>query len=770
MTPTSPNGACLQHPSSRRAGPTRHRHRCGGWYPPYFLGLLLFLLPTAVIAAPAEKAASDRPRIGLVLSGGGARGLAHIGVLKVLEENHIPIDMIAGTSAGSIIAGLYAMGLSADEVENIIRGIDWNEGFSDESERKYRSIRRKQDDLDILSTLAAGVRSDGVHLPKGLLQGQRLELLLKRMAAGAELVTDFDRLPIPYRAIATNIENGKHVVIGKGQISRAMHASMALPGIYAPVEIDGKMLVDGGLSSNLPIKTVRNMGADIIIAVDISTPLSTADELTSLLSVAGQVTSLLTQSTLEKQLKSLNENDTLIRPELTGYSSADFDKTPEIIRIGEKAARDSLQQLKRYRIDAGRYQAYRSQIIKLSPAAPIIDEIIISSNSRLSQKRLAKYISIKPGDRFDRTKLEEDIAYLYGLDYFSYITYQLDKDEGQTSLLIDVHKKDWGPNYLRAGLAITGNFSGDNNVNIAVGLLATEINSLGAEWNTTLQFGARSGVSSEFFQPIGANSDYFVAAAARTLKRNVNLYQDGSALTTARLDEKQIALDFGRQFGNTTELRLGITRATGETEITTGPPVPAVKSSDGAYRLTLKHDTLDDANFPRRGSYGQLALSSSRSQLGADTNIDIGGFSYHRAISRGHHTVVGNIAYADTINTDTDGDPLNLHKSFQLGGFLSLSGYEQDELSGAYTALASLAYYRSLNHYFIKSAELPIYIGFSAETGNAWLERSQIGFDSLIYASSIFVGIDTYLGPLYIAYGFNSDDRQTSYLFLGRTF
>ncbi len=234
------------------------------------MGLLLSLLPTAILAAPAEKAVSERPRIGLALSGGGARGLAHVGVLKVLEENHIPVDMIAGTSAGAIIAGLYAMGLSAAEIETTILGIDWNDGFSDDAERKYRSFRRKQDDLDILTTLQAGIDSNGVRLPKGLLQGQRLELLLKRITSGAERVHDFDRLPIPFRAIATNIETGERVTLAGGDMARALHASMAIPGVYAPVEIDGQLLVDGGLSSNLPVQAVRDMGADLIIAIDIS--------------------------------------------------------------------------------------------------------------------------------------------------------------------------------------------------------------------------------------------------------------------------------------------------------------------------------------------------------------------------------------------------------------------------------------------------------------------------------------------------------------------
>ncbi len=731
------------------------------------LGLLLSLLPIASVAAPVEKTAGERPRIGLVLSGGGARGLAHVGVLKVLEENHIPVDVIAGTSAGSIIAGLYAMGLPATDIEKIILGIDWNEGFSDTSERSYRAFRRKQDDLDILTTLQAGLDIDGVRLPKGLLQGQRLELLLKRITTGAEQIHDFDQLPIPFRAIATDIESGDRVVIAGGDIARAMHASMAIPGVYAPVEIDGKLLVDGGLSSNLPIKAVRDMGAKLIIAIDISTPLLAADELTSVFSIAEQVSSLLTQNTVTQEIKHLGTDDTLITPNLEDYSAADFDRAAEIIAIGEKAARNSLDKLSRYRIDAGHYRDYRNNISHQPPLTPIIDAVVISTNSRLSQARLANYIHLRPGDHFDRAKLEEDINYLYGLGYFSHISYQLDKDtdDGQTSLLIDVRKKDWGPNYLRAGVAMSGDFSGSNKISLAIGLLATEVNALGAEWNTELSFGERSGIVSEFFQPISAASNYFVAATISAQQRSVNRYRNGNTLLTARLRERQVAVDAGRQFGNRAELRVGIARSSSKADITTGPPQPTTNSEDGAYRLRFTYDTLDNPNFPHRGSYGLLSLSSSKSELGADANVDLGSLSLYKAGRLGNNILLGKFSYSDTINNRS-----SLSNLFQLGGFLNLSGYAQDELGGAYTALATLAYYRTLNHYFIKSAEIPLYIGASIEAGNAWQTRAQIGFDSLIHAGSIFIGADTYIGPIYIAYGFNNEGRQSSYLFLGRVF
>ena len=710
--------------------------------------------------------AAERPRIGLVLSGGGARGLAHVGVLKVLEENHIPVDLVVGTSAGSIIGGLYAMGLSAREIEQVVLKVDWNEGFSDASERQYRSFNRKRYDLSILTTLDVGIGLDGLRLPKGLLQGQRLEMLLKKVTAPAELIEDFDRLPVPFRAVATDIENGERVVIGHGSIVRAIHASMAIPGVYAPVEIGGRMLVDGGLSSNLPVSTARELGANHIIAIDISTPLGSAEDLTSILSVAGQVSSLLTQRTVEQEISRLQADDTLITPDLKGYSSGDFDKAAAIIAIGEQAARDSLERLSRYRIDARDYRAYRRNKPQLTPPSPIIDELVISTNSRISQARLASYIELKPGDRFGREQLEKDIANLYGLGYFSHISYQLDEEDGQTSLQIDARKKPWGPNYLRAGLALQGNLSGDNRVDIAAGLLATEVNSLGAEWRTDATFGEHSGVETEFFQPLSANSNSFVAGTLAVQARNVRIYDDGIAIFTARLKERIAEFDIGHQFGNTTEIRLGVMRASGTAEVTTGLPVGSVESNEGAYQLSIRHDTMDNIHFPRKGDFAQLVFHLSRTQLGADDDNDLGSLSLYKPFTWGSHTLLARLAYSDTL----DQEKASLHQLFQIGGFLNLSGYEQDELSGAYTGLMSLTYYRRFNEYFIKNAEIPLFIGISLEGGNAWLKRGDIGFDSMVVASSLFLGADTYIGPVYVGYGFNNEGRQTSYLYIGRIF
>jgi len=249
-----------------------------------------------------------------------------------------------------------------------------------------------------------------------------------------------------------------------------------------------------------------------------------------------------------------------------------------------------------------------------------------------------------------------------------------------------VRKKGWGPNYLRAGVAMTGDFSGSNKINLAVGLLATEVNALGAEWETELSFGERSGIHSEFFQPVSAGSDYFVAASLSARQRSVNLYRNGTTLLTARLRERQVAVDAGRQFGNRAELRLGILRSSSKTDVSTGPPLPTASSEDGAYRLLFTYDSLDNPNFPHRGSYGQLSLFSSKTGLGADTNIDLGSLSLYRAGRWGNNTLLGNLSYSDTINNRS-----SLSNLFQLGGFLNLSGYAQDELSGAYTALATLA-------------------------------------------------------------------------------
>jgi len=272
--------------------------------------LTLFCFYNVALGATAQNnstgsksSASERPKIGLVLSGGGARGFAHIGVLKVLEENNVPIDYIVGTSMGSIIGGLYAIGLTPEEIERGVRGIAWDKVFDDFANRDYKSFRRKQDDYDFFNLQRIGITGDGLQIRPGLIEGQQVELALDRLAHPGFHINDYDKLRIPFRAIATDIATGEPFIIKNGNLARAMRASMSIPGALPPITIDNTLLVDGGIANNVPIDIVRNMGADIVIVVDVSAPLYTKEEIKSGIDVTSQLTTILTRRIADIQIK-----------------------------------------------------------------------------------------------------------------------------------------------------------------------------------------------------------------------------------------------------------------------------------------------------------------------------------------------------------------------------------------------------------------------------------------------------------------------------------
>ncbi len=338
-----------------------------------FIVFTLFCFSNVAISATSknvspesEPETTERPKIGLVLSGGGARGFAHIGVLKVLEENNVPIDYIVGTSMGSIIGGLYAIGLTPEEIEIGVKGIAWDKVFNDFANRDYKSYRRKQDDYDFFDIHRIGINKDGVQISPGLIEGQQIELALDRLAYPGFHITDFDQLRIPYRAVATNIENGEPFIIKSGNLARAMRASMSIPGALPPITIDDTLLVDGGIANNVPIDIVRKMGADIVIIVDVSAPLEKKEDLKSSIDITGQLTTILTRRIADSQIKTMQEDDVLIIPGAQEISSSDFNKYPELIDAGYTSASDQLEQIKKLSLS---YEAYASYVSALPMVA-----------------------------------------------------------------------------------------------------------------------------------------------------------------------------------------------------------------------------------------------------------------------------------------------------------------------------------------------------------------------------------------------------------------
>ncbi len=732
----------------------------------FFWVSFVFMMQSNSLTAAGEKTphnvSKNRPSVGLVLSGGGARGAAHIGVLKVLEEMRIPIDYIAGTSMGSIVGGLYASGMTVEEIEKTINSIDWADAFKDDPPRKDRSFRRKKDDDLFLVKAKPGFSEGKVKLPSGFIQGQKIDLIFKSLTLPVVSIDDFDNLTIPYRAVATDIVTGEAVVIRSGDLAKAMRASMSVPAVFSPVEIDGKLLVDGGVSNNLPMDVARKMGADVLIVVDISSPLLKREEINSALGVTSQLTGILTRRNTEAQLRTLSESDILIIPDLGDITTASFDRSAEAIPMGVKAAWEKKAALSRLSLRKETYAEYLATLKRTKKGPSIIEFVKLYNQSRISDDVIKSYLKVNVGKPLDVEALEADIGRLYGLELFENIRYDIVEEEGKTGLAIYAKEKSWGPNYLQFGITLANNFEGNNTFNAGVSYTRTAMNSLNAEWRSILQVGEEPSFSTEFYQPVGRDTRYFFSTGLSFERKTFNIYDNEEHIAEYRVSRYGLEVAAGREFGTWGEARVGIRSATGDADIQVGDPsFPDIDFDIGEVYARLSLDELDNPDFPRSGMSGSLEWITSIEGLGADVSFDQVLWRLIGAKSWGRHTIIGGLRFNTTLDSDAP-----IQSMFRAGGFLNLSGYNPDELTGQHYGLLELIYYRRMGDFNL----MPTYLGFSLETGNVWEEKDDIAFDDTISAGSVFVGVDTVLAPLYLGYGLAEGGTKSAYFYLGRVF
>ena len=723
------------------------------------------LMPLTSIAVEPDAVEPARPRIGLVLGGGGARGAAHVGVLKVLEEQRIPVDVVVGTSMGSIVAGLYASGMSPNQIEQEMLSLDWNDLFQDSPSRQDRSFRRKRDD-DLYTFAASTGFNDGeFETPLAYIRGQKFDLELNRLTLPVAAVTDFDQLPIPYRAVATDLETGKAVILGRGSLAQAIRASMAVPAAFDPVEIDGRLLVDGGIAMNVPVSAARDLGADIFIVVDVGSGLFSRDEINNAFDVSGQLANFLFSLNSEAQLQSLREGDVLINPPLGDIGGGDFGKIAEAIPTGVTGANQVLAELQRYSLDPQQYEEHRASQRLQHHIPPIIEFVRIENNSTLTDDVIRERISAQIGQPLDIEQLKQDIGQIYGLEVFQSVRYDVVQENGQTGLLISATEKYWGPGYLQFGMSSSNDLEGEAIMQIGLVYTLTEINELNGEWRTGIQIGDEPSIFTELHQPLDPLSRYFVSGKLSHSSQNINVFDDsGNKLARYFVTLTGVELGFGREFGTWGEGRVGYRRASGEAELSVGTSTPDIDADVGELFIRLSDDRLDSLYFPREGHFGKLEYAAARENYGSSGDYDQFSGAYTQAFSWGRNTFIGALAFA---TTEEDNAPLE--GLFQLGGLFRLSGLQEDQLTGQQLLQMNLIYMRSLSDAgFFQLFES--YAGVSLEAGNVWQTSEAASFDDTINAGSLFLGFDTPIGPLYLAYGRTDTDQQSMYIYLGPRF
>jgi len=724
--------------------------------------ILLIVAFLSPFTAVASSTTNERPRVGLVLSGGGAKGMAHVGVLRVLEEMHIPVDMVVGTSAGSAVGALYASGMSVAEIEQRFIDMDWFSSFRDDPGRAYKPVRRKQGEWRFPFTPGLGVSSDGLRLGAGIIAGQNLGFILNELTRNVALVEDFDRLPIPFRAVATDLETGNMVVLGKGNLATAIRASMSIPGVYAPAKLDGRLLVDGGVANNLPVSVARDMGADIIIAVDITDALMGPDKLREALSVFGQLTTIMTRRNTDQQLALLSEQDVLIRPDLDGFSSANFYNAPVLFELGASGARTHAVALNHLAVSYEDWQAYRSRLAAANYSAGLIASIDVEHDRRLGRKFLRERIRQKVGEPLDVDALETDLKRIYGLGYYEIVSYSQSPSPNGTRLTIKVQEKSWGPNYLSFGLNFEDNFDGDTRFNLASSLRVTELNELGAEWQTGMQLGTEPRIRTQWYQPLDYGYERFVVAGIQYFRDRFGVYNMGGE-RVAELDVafRQADLALGTELGGNAEARLTYTRgyATVDKQIgTAATPEGAVHQ--GSVSLQLVHDSLDDAFFPRDGTFAGIRGRLEREDLGSDRHFDSVTGMLLGTDSWNNFTLTG-LLYAHTVTRGTAG----IENAVRLGGFRRLSAFAPGQITGDSAAMASVYASQAFG-----GPITPWFAGMGLEAGNAWESLSDAGWNRSVKSWSIFTGLDTFLGPVQVAAAYNNKDNWVAYLNVGFSF
>jgi NTE family protein len=727
----------------------------------------------AASAEPAAGVPMVRPRICLVLSGGGARGIAHIGVLKVLEELKVPIDCIAGTSMGAVVGGLYASGMTAAQIDAAIRSVNWQDAFRDAPPRRDLGLRRKQDDENFLVRLPLGLQHGKILLPKGFIQGQKLEETLRQLTLPFSNGVQFDQLPTPYSAVATDLVTGNRVLLDQGDIAIAMRASMSTPGLFAPVESQGRLLVDGGLAENLPIDVARAMHPDILIVSDVTFPLQERAALDSALTISNQMLAILLRKDADRQRATLGSSDVLIEPALGSTSSTDFAAAIGTIAAGENATRKVVWRLEDLRVSDAAYGEYLARRAARAPGLPPIKFVRVDARSKRYEKTILAEMQPLVGKPLDAKAVGQKIADLYGLGNFETLDYSLvtqgHGEDEESGLEVRARRKSWGPNYVRFGLSIEDNFQGNSHYNAAARFIMTELNTLGAELVTDVQIGSDPKVASEFYQPLNAQRTWFVAPAARIEARDLQIYANNVEVAEYRDREAEGDFDVGRSLGNWGEIRVGYHRSNGLTTLRLGDPtLVEPQYNNGELFFKFSYDRLDNIRFPRDGQKLTVQWDANRTDLGGDKAWDKVQADWLLARSIGRNTLLL-WASAGSVVSGTI-SPTAVQDLFSLGGFLNLSGLAPSSLYGADYAIARAVYFRKISRGGEGFFEFPAYIGMSLEAGNTWSSRGDISLGSARKDASLFFAFDTFLGPVYLGSGYDTAGHSAYYLFLGRNF
>ncbi|HSY68160.1 MAG TPA: patatin-like phospholipase family protein [Edaphobacter sp.] len=725
------------------------------------VALLAAFLAVATGAQQPTVQPSSRPKVALVFEGGGALGFAHIGVIEWIEAHHIPVDYVAGTSMGGLVGGLYASGMSPQEIANFVGGINWTAVLSGQVPFPALSYRRKEDKLAFPNRLEFGLKH-GFSLPSGLNSGSRVGLLLDEKMLPYYDLQSFDDLPIPFRCVATDMTTGREHVFKDGSLSQAMRSTMSIPGVFAPVEHGTQVYSDGAAVNNLPVNVARAMGADIVIAVYLDTGPFDKKSLSSLVGVAGRNVQIMVAA---NELNSMKDANILLKADVSKFTATEFEKSAEIIPQGVKVAQEHAAELEKYAVSDADWQAYVTQRnSRRRTALPVPQFVDIYGMHGVLQTQIANEFTQYVNKPIDTQQIEKTIVDLQGTGLYTSISYNLIDKDDKTGLLVRPRLKDYGPPFLNVGLFLSSN--NVNDIQLGLGARATFFGMAGpgSELRVNASVGQLAGVSGELYKPLFVGKGYFVAPRAY-YAHAVSAYYSGSQQLAQYTEERNgFGVDLGYQFSSKVELRVGEDyQWYGET-LRIGTPIeqafhitPLVSSAQFQY---LGQDSVQ---VPTRGTeirslytYSTQSPNSSEGYSQLDTKIS------HFIPVRSRGIILG-IGEGGTSFGATN---LGL-AGFSLGGPLRLSAYEQGELLGNDYFLAQAGY---LHQLFKLNPVIgdAVYAGGIYEIGKVW--GAAPGTPSLPYDVAGALVVKTLIGPIYGGVSVGDGGHHAWFFGLGRIF
>jgi NTE family protein len=713
-------------------------------------------------AQPYAVATTDRPRIGLVLAGGGAKGGAHVGVLKVLEEMRVPVDCIAGTSMGALVGAGYASGIPANALQEFLVEIDWKSVVGGLGQRDLQPIEQKRAGVTYSNNLELGLKDKRVVVPSGIVNTAGIEDLLRTYVARARMQSSFDRLPIPFRAVATDMITGEMVVLDKGDLATAMRASMAIPGAFAPVVTDEYILADGGMVRNIPVDVARELCADVVIVVNLVEPSARREKLQSATQLLSRSTDVMLQANETLQLRTLTERDVRIDVEMGDIGTADFERVPETIPLGEAATRAAADRLARLAVPESEYLAWRQKVTASQDIEARLAGVRYEGLERVNPAYLEQQAQVRAGDTVDTAKISAEAQRMSALQEFESVEYRLTGDPAKPTLAWLPREKRIGPDYLKFDLGMYTSAGGDIAFAIYAKHNRTWLNALGGEWRNEVQLGSENLLATSLYQPLDVGQRFFVEPRLMWSRNWEYVFLDGERLARYKLSDLGGSLDTGVNLGKRAQLRVGYLFTQRDVDVNTGSPLmPEGERDDAGLSASFTFDSRDTPFNATRGGAAALEYFRSDDSLGADSDWERIELGLGLAVPVRHDVIWMTMAGGSNLDSDLPGD-----RTFRIGGPGSFPGFELGELRSDEYWTASGSYLWKIKD-ILSIRGQALYAGLRLQAGQTYERLDQIDEDTM-YGGSLYVTGRTMFGPLTVGAGATSTDSYAVWIAIGR--